>query len=537
MKAYTSLNTRISSVHEPILGRQQVANNTGGFVYRLDQFKQMERFLILGSEGGSYYVGEQKLTRENAENVIKCIEADGKRAIDLIVAISDEGRAVKNDPALFALALAASAKDAGTRAYALAALPKVARIPTHLFHFLTYVQQFRGWGRALKRAVAEWYNSKPVEELAYQVVKYQSRDGFSNRDALRLAHPKTEDEVRNILYNWIVDGIDLGRVEGADIQNYKGPLIVSAFEFAKRSGTNTNYLVSLIRDYNLSREMLPTEALTKPEVWEALLEKMPPHALLRNLGNMSKVGLLKPLSNAANTVVDKLSGDRAAQSFAKNRVHPVAILIAMKQYAAGHGLRGAGVWTPVPAVVDALDEAFYNAFKFVEPTGKRFLFGVDVSGSMGWASIPSCNMTCAEGAAAMALAVAKVEKTNYIMGFADTFRDLGITPKMRLTDALQRTNAMRFGSTNCSLPTQWALKNKVEVDCFIIITDNEVNTGPHPSQSLQQYRDKMGINAKQVVIAMTPTKFSIADPNDPFQTDVAGFDSSVPQAVQEFARL
>ena len=530
MKAYTSLSTRNTPVTEPILGERQIVNNTGGFVYELDQFKQFERFLILGSEGGSYYIGEKKLTRENAENIIKCIDADGRRAVDLIVAVSKEGRAVKNDPALFALALAASAKDESTRKYALGALQYVARIPTHLFHFITFVQQFRGWGRGLKSAVAEWYNGKPADELAYHVVKFQSRDGFSNRDALRLAHPQTDDAYRNNIYRWVVGGWD--KVD----KKINVPEVVYGSELAKQEQT-TQELVRLIQKYNLSREMLPTEALTKPEIWEALLEKMPPHALLRNLGNMSKVGLLKPLSAAANTVVDKLSGDKAAQSFAKNRVHPVAIMIAMNQYAAGRGFKGAGTWTPVPTVVDALDDAFYNAFKFVEPTGKRFLFGVDISGSMGWTDIPSCDMTCAEGAAAMALAVTKVEKNNYIMGFGHTFRDLGITPRMRLTDALKQTVGQTFGATNCALPAEWALRNKVEVDCFVTITDNEVNRGTHPKLALKRYRERMGINAKQVVIGMAATKFTIADVNDPLQMDVAGFDSSVPQAVQEFARL
>ena len=55
------------------------------------------------------------------------------------------------------------------------------------------------------------------------------------------------------------------------------------------------------------------------------------------------------------------------------RVHPIAILAAEKTYESGHGVRGQNTWTPVGAIVDALDEAFYATFKTVEPSGARTL--------------------------------------------------------------------------------------------------------------------------------------------------------------------
>ncbi len=50
----------------PILGSGQVANSAGGFAWAVDDWARLRRFLVLGSEGGSYYAREQKLTRENA---------------------------------------------------------------------------------------------------------------------------------------------------------------------------------------------------------------------------------------------------------------------------------------------------------------------------------------------------------------------------------------------------------------------------------------------------------------------------------------
>src|SRR5687768_5286128 len=135
----------------PIPG--QTPNSAGGYAWAVDDWTRLRRFLILGSEGGSYYASEKALSAENANGVLRCIEADGARAVREIVEISESGRAPKNDPALLALALATAKGDEATRKLALDALPKVARTGTHLMHFAAFVEGTRGWGRGLRRAV------------------------------------------------------------------------------------------------------------------------------------------------------------------------------------------------------------------------------------------------------------------------------------------------------------------------------------------------------------------------------------------------
>ena len=45
-------------------------------------------------------------------------------------------------------------------------------------------------------------------------------------------------------------------------------------------------------------------------------------------------------------------------------------------YQSGRSFRVRNEWTPVPQIVDGLDAAFYKAFKYVEPTNKRWLIGI-----------------------------------------------------------------------------------------------------------------------------------------------------------------
>src|SRR4051794_39522012 len=159
----------------------------------------------------------------------------------------------------------------------------------------------------------------------------------------------------------------------------------------------------------------PAAHLTAPEVWDALLEEMPTTALLRNLATMTRDGVLAPGSNGTARVVAELGdGDRIRRA----RVHPIALLAALRTYAAGGGVRGRASWVPVREVVDALDAAFYTAFGNVEPTGKRLLLALDVSGSMDAGDVAGApGLTPREASAALALVTAATEQRYEVVGF------------------------------------------------------------------------------------------------------------------------
>jgi 60 kDa SS-A/Ro ribonucleoprotein len=61
----------------------------------------------------------------------------------------------------------------------------------------------------------------------------------------------------------------------------------------------------------------------------------------------------------------------------------MAFLLADGVYKQGHGVKGSLSWTPVPTILDALEEGFYKAFVNVVPTGKAIYIGLDISMSMG----------------------------------------------------------------------------------------------------------------------------------------------------------
>lgn len=535
-------NNKKNAQDEFVPGKKnQVRNSDGSVVFQASPMDQLDRFLILGSESPTYYASARKATRTNSRNVERLIQTNGLDVVNRVVEISTEGRAPKNDPAIFVLAMCAKLGDLETRRAAYAALPKVCRIGTHLFQFAESVEAFGGWGRGMRNAVANWYNCKSVDQLEYQVIKYKKRNDWSHRDLLRLAHVKPRTKMHGEVYKYVTSG-----QSDAVFKSEANSALWTIWAAEELKKASVKQAVELITEYNLPREVVPTELLNEPVIWEALLQGMPMTALIRNLGKMTSIGLVGPMSDAERKIVAKLSD---ATALGKARVHPLSILNAMHVYKQGQGFRGSLVWTPSQRVVDTLDDAFYTSFKNVEPTNKRTLLALDVSGSMGFENIAGMpGITPRVGSAAMAMVTARVEASHEFVGFTSPNRSwnstgisrLGISPKQRLDDVLRVVDEAPMGGTDCSLPMIWARENKVNVDTFVIYTDSETNaryvSNTHPFQALKQYRQATGIPAKLVVVGMVSNGFTVADPSDPGMLDVVGFDTAAPSIISNFSK-
>jgi 60 kDa SS-A/Ro ribonucleoprotein len=515
----------------PIPGREMEMkqNNAGGFSFSVDNLSTLKRFLILGSEGGTYYVGEQKLTEENSKNAIMAIKTDGVAAVKLAKEISDAGRAKSNDPAIFLLALAFTYGDIETKREAERSFNSIVRIGTHLFHFVDYVNHMNGWNTMLRRTVANWYLSRDPENLEFQMIKYQQRDGWSHHDVLHLCHAKPQNAVQDLLFGWAKNK-EL-KYQGED-REIHGKYLKGYLKCHDPSSTLKD-VISAIKECNLTAEMIPTQYMKDVEVWKALLPNLGYTALVRNLGRLSSLDLLKVFSDDLEDVINVLSNE---DKIKKSRIHPLTILNAMKIYSQGRGDKGSLSWTVNQDIVATLERAFEIAFVNVESSGKNVLLALDVSASMCSPNIAGTRISPREASAVMAMITARKEKSCAIVGFSHRMVDLGITKKDSYRDVLQKISGLPFGGTDCALPMLWAMENDISnVDAFVTYTDCETWCGTiHPMQALKKYRDLHNASAKSIVVGMTATDFSIADPKDPGSLDVVGFDSAAPAMISDF---
>lgn len=510
----------------------QVKNNAGGFSFKVSDDDMFMRFLTMGTTGGTYYVDERKLTNDTVAFVQKYIAANGVKAVETIVRVSDQALAPKNTEALFALAIAFKVDDLDTKAAAKAALPKVARTATHLFEFASFIEATSGWGRAKTTAVANWYTDKTADQVAFQAVKYRSRHGFTHRDLLRLSHPKGLDSQ---VVNFILDKpVEIVGEDGL------APEIITAFKLLQKA-TSEDQVVKLLKQFTKATwEMIPTEFLNSAKVWRTLFENgMGQTALLRNVTRMQKLGLFDDL---------KFAGDYAAQlsnakAIEKGRLHPINYLNAYVKYAGDpdpYYSRYSWNRSDKPVsnskIADAINTGYDLAFKNVVPANKRTLIGLDVSGSMS-SNAHGLQISCATLGAAFSQTVMKREPYSMVRGFSNQFVDLGIKDSDSLAEVLRKTHGLPFNSTDCALPMNWALKNGIEIDTFVVFTDNETWAGRngHTHEALNKYRKATGIDARMVVVAASGTEFTIADPEDKGSMDVSGFDSSAIKLITDFS--
>lgn len=534
----TAVTTRATPQNRPADDRQ-VANNAGGYTFTVSDDVAVHRFLTIGTTGGTYYVGERDHTLTAAEPVLRAARERPQWLVDRVVEISTAGRAPRQQPAILALAAAAGLGDDDGRRAALDALPRVARTGATLITFCRYARQFRGWGRGLRRAVGGWYTGRDPHRLAYQLVKYRQRDGFTQRDLMRLAHPRTPDPEINALLAWATQG----NVSDAT------PRLVHGY-LAAQAATTTPAWVRIIGEHRLPWEALPDAALTEPDVWHALLRHgLPQTALMRQLPRLSRLGVLDDRDTRTAVCRQLTDPTRLREA----RVHPMAVLLAARTYAGGRSLRGRSTWTPHAEVVDALDRAFYESFGAVQPAGGRHLLALDVSGSMGMPA-GGLPITCREASAALALVTMATEPHTDVVGFTsgrpigrsgygwgghdrDALTRLTLSPRQRLDDAVRAISDLTFGGTDCSLPARHALASGQDYDTIAIYTDSETWAGrEHPHQALARYRQHVGHPVRQAVLGMTATRFSIADPADPHSLDIAGLDATVPNLLADFAR-
>lgn len=521
---------------------RQVVNSAGGYVYQTDDATRLRRFLILGTEGGTFYASERDLTKVNLDFMKEFAAKDPKAFYNVLADVDADNIAPRHSTILLALAVLFAqagqpSKDKriereGVEVYDAikAHFPQFVRTGTHLFEFVDNALLFRKWGRGLRTVIGDWYKDKDPEALAYQITKYRQRGGWTHRDLLRKAHPKPVDTGVKAVVDYAVHGRNDVPV---------GFQIIDQFEDVK-AGTLTPVDASA-----LTWEMLPTDSLKDPNVWIALIRggRLPYTAMLRNLGRMTSIGVfnVKDGGQIMRTVTQKITDP---DQIVRARLHPFNVLTALKTYQSGGGFRGNLIWTAKRQIIDALDAAFYLAFSTVAPSDKSTLLALDVSASMNGALMNS-NISARAASTAMAMvSLAAAPDTTDMVAFTSNggaWRDssliaLDFSPRERLDDIIRRTNAIPFGGTDCALPILHALEQKKFYDTFVVYTDNETWAGRvQVPDALRMYRQAINPQARMVVVGMTATEFTIADPQDPLSLDVVGFNPSAPRVIAEFS--
>ncbi|GAP97923.1 TROVE domain-containing protein [Leptolyngbya sp. NIES-2104] len=506
---------------------EMIQGRSGGWMFKTDIWTVLRRCLLLGTAQSTYYAGKHELTSEFIDVVRSAIEQNSAQVAQEILYASD-GRSINNSAPILALVLLSMGETPEAKRAFTEIFPQVVRTGSHFYEWMSYTKSMRGFGKVVREAGKAWLSRDDVKGLTYQLLKYQQRQGFSHRDALRLFHVKPPTENHDRLFQWVTQGWDnLPKQIDSDVLAQ-----IWWYEWLKR---NPNQTHRAIQQGRLTHEMVAPVGNMDQKAWQLLFEEMPIGAMLRNLGSLTQLGVLnadhkKNLERVASVLNN-------AEHLRKGRIHPIDVLKALKTYKSGGQLgRSQKTWTPVSRVNHILEQALELSFNVLSATEQVFLHAIDVSGSMSYYSVDSIGLTCCEIATVMALATAKAEKYSKIRGFATEFRDLKITSRDSFGEAIAKATDQNFGGTDASVAYEWAIKQRFKADLFCFWTDCESWAGrQHPSQALALYRRKVNPNAKAIYISLAPYNISLVDPQDPLSWDIAGFDPGTPRLIQMLA--
>ncbi|XP_062579109.1 RNA-binding protein RO60-like [Saccostrea cucullata] len=551
----------------------QLPNQVHGYVFQTNFELQLSSFICTGSSSRNYWVRSREPRVEDLPFVSQLIEeGKGKKIVELLVHFSTKYRTCRQDPLLFVLALCCRSNDMETKMSGYNALKSICRIPTQLFRFLDFCKQIsisqlspsKGWGRAHRKAICDWYLSYGTEErklklLALHITKYCRRYGWKHKSVIRLAHLKVSEENPVLKYLVIVavkgkkyaDSTKFMKKimkQGTYQKSFLKEIVdlLSGIETAK-STKDISQIKKLILKHRLVREQLPTFCLNDIGIWLALARHMPLTAMVRNLGKMSKLELFQVenptgdnISFEEHLIIAKLKNK---ELLAKEAVHPFTYMLALNQYKRGENHSGKLQWPVYPQICSALEEGLYLSFNNVKPTEKRFLLALDISKSMeesvNVAGAPT--LQALEVAAFMSTLTIKTEKNCDAIVFTnEKVNVLPIGSSDTLNEVTENIRSLarpvRDIPADASWPFKYALENKRRYDVFVIYTDSNVSlSDPHPSQALQLYREATGNKEVRLVVCnLACSDVSIGDIEDPFTLTVCGFDSYVPQTISNF---
>ena len=173
--------------NQPIPGREaeMIQGRSGGYMFDAGIWQMLRRCLLIGTAKSTYYAGKRELTEDFVLTVEKAVDENPNRVAEEILYASD-GRAINNSAPIFALVLLSMGKTPEAKKAFTEIFPQVVRTGSHFYEWLSYTKSLRGFGKVVREAGKTWLSRADVKGLAYQLLKYQQRHDFTNRDALRL---------------------------------------------------------------------------------------------------------------------------------------------------------------------------------------------------------------------------------------------------------------------------------------------------------------------------------------------------------------
>lgn len=305
-------------------------------------------------------------------------------------------------------------------------------------------------------------------------------------DVLKLAHPKAKDENRNALYAYIM---------GKPVDAALLPDFIREYE------------AFLTGDSMHAPVRAPFQKLTALPLstgdWERIASNARWTATRMNLNTFLRHGVFKN-KEMVSLIAARLS-DR--ESILKARAFPYQLMTAMLN-----------VSDELPQELKhALEAAMEIALENVPEIAGKTYIAIDVSGSMsqpvtGSQGSASSKVSCLDAAALIGAALMHKNRSAKVLTFAYEPSLLKVAHDDKVMKIASTIKRNLGGGTNCGSVISYLIKNNIEIDQLVMVSDNESwcdNYGSDLSSLWARYK-KMFPKAKMVNCDITPNPHSVS---------------------------
>lgn len=526
--------------------------------------EQLVRTLMTGSFEPTFYATDTELAGEAIGLFRHFAIEDPHFLAQAIVYARTEG--LLRVAPITALVVLSAAESADAKELFRRAFPKVIQTPGDLQDFLTLCRgsALRGMGKTVARAANRWLAGMSQ----YHAIKYGSESQqMSLRDIYRMTRPKLAGEA-NAIARYIVKGEvapELAQIAGyeafkREAQAFRATRAsLSDVEAAAAEGR----MLALVAEHRLPWEVVAGQALPSAALWSAMVRQMPYMALLRNVRNALKYGVMddpallasitgvladpkrvemsKQLPFRFYSALKALEGDGGEQRDgrrASRRGHQmplVSVPPAGPQDAPEPEPESGSAKAPaVQALRAALEAALEHSFVNMPELGRRVLVANDISGSMSARPSAKSDMTMAEIAGIFAAAVFKKAEAGAIVSF-DTTAHPRTVSKVQGIAEIARAISGHGGGTSLSAPIEYAFGGKHPArvyDVAVFITDSE-SWYDHLTRNrgvldlIREYRTRVNPELKCFFVQLMPYQHAVVPEGEPGCWYIYGWSASI----------
>ena len=302
----------------------------------------------------------------------------------------------------------------------------------------------KSFGSAVRRLIRNWFDARTEQ----QIFNASIGNNPSMADVVKMVHPTPKTPQREALYGYLI---------GKPYDESKLPEAVVEYIHLLKTGVDENAIVPDVPFQYLTSLELTTNQ------WKTIARNASWQTTRMNLNTFLRHGVFED-KELVSKVAARL---RSEEEIRRAKAFPYQLMTAYMSAS-----------QEVPSDVRlALQDAMEIATDNVPVIDGLVALCIDVSGSMyspatGYRRGATSVVKCVDIAGLMASCILRRNPNAVVIPFEDKVRHCTLNPRDSVITNAQKLAKLNGGGTNCSCAMKYILRNKINPDVVIYLSDN-----------------------------------------------------------------